>query len=158
MPESFDLLRTGKEAAFLAKIDSVDVHATDEHGRTLLHVAIARHELRAGHELIARGADINHPENKNGDTPLHVASEYGYLEFVQMLLAAGADPNKLEKGGNSPLWTATYWSRRVDKGIDIVKALLEAGSDPTHRNKHGKSPLSLAEDMDDEELFNLMTL
>ena len=67
------------------------------------------------------------------DSPLHLASR-GNLAVVPVLIGAGCKVNLLDKGGNSPLFLAAWYSN--DRSA--VTALMSAAADP----HLGKSPLT----------------
>ncbi len=156
MADLFGYLRSGKLKQFLRSIDSAAISQCDDLGRSLLHVAIAQDQDEAAIKLISAGADVNLQDAVHHYSPLHVAAEYGNLNITVTLLENGADPALRDKHGNSPLWTAVFWSQKFPNGQKVVKSLLEAGGDPLSKNKAGRSPLEMAERLEDDELVQLL--
>ncbi|HEY4144883.1 ankyrin repeat domain-containing protein [Pinirhizobacter sp.] len=69
-----------------------------------------------------------HPEAKDeylndGWTALTVSARIGKIDVVNLLLEEGASANRLEGGGNSPLFWAIYYSHE-----DVVATLLKSGA------------------------------
>ena len=60
--------------------------------------------------LIARGADVNKPNNE-GQFPLPGAAFAGHVELVAMLIDAGADPARPCRDGGTPLQFAELFGR-----------------------------------------------
>jgi len=148
----FSDLRAGDEKAFWAKIDKVDINIVNESGSNLLHVAIARKNVKIALDLIERGIDVNY-QNAQGQTPLHHAAAFQLAELVQAILSAGGKVSTTDIHGNTPLWTAVAKPKR---NHEIVKLLLEAGGDPEVKNKAGMSPLDIAEQINSEALIALL--
>ena len=118
-----------------------DVNDVDKDGYTLLnccacgsrddmdildaHVSLAR-------TLIARGADVNIPENDGRTTPLHNASRglgEAPLDMVRLLLDdAKANPNARCSDGNTPLKRAIEDTVDADTTLAIVRMLLRSGA------------------------------
>jgi len=107
-------------------------------GRTELHDAARKGDVRRVKKLLEKGAD---PDVKDelGHTPLHLAALLGHVEIVKMLLEHGANPNTQDRSGETPLHHAAYWGR-----VDVARLLLERGADPDARNGYGKTPLHSA--------------
>ena len=87
--------------------------------------AAMRGDAEAVEALIARGADVNVPQD-DGMTALHWASERADGELVRVLLGAGADIGAVTRIGD---YTPLHLGARAGSA-DAVEALLEAGSDP----------------------------
>ncbi len=147
----------------------VSVHATDYHGRTLLHYAAARGNAGIVELLIARGADVN-ARNKSGATPLANALAHGHVVVAKRLIATSAERvvlRGLAVGANSdgmPLLHEAVgvpkWVPPVRRGADVVvvdpdddgghrgeewvELLLENGVDLEERDEKGNTALQAA--------------
>ncbi|XP_033230050.1 putative ankyrin repeat protein RF_0381 isoform X2 [Belonocnema kinseyi] len=103
-----------------------DVNATFE-GKTILHVATLKGNVRLVDFLCARGADIR-KKTCDGWTPLHLAIVGGYRKdntsVIKKLIKSGADVNVKSDGKLTPLHLAV-----IGKKVQIVKWLLNNGTD-----------------------------
>lgn len=115
----------------------LDIHATDDHGDTPLHVAAASGILPLTEWLLAHGADIA-ATNKNGDTPLHAAMRSDG-KTAELLLAKGADVNAANNDGETPMHVAAWADRPAN--IAVLRA---HGARVDARNKKGQTPLHRA--------------
>ncbi|XP_053287037.1 acyl-CoA-binding domain-containing protein 6 [Pleuronectes platessa] len=79
----------------------VEVNATDEEGRALLHWACDRGHKELVSVLLQHKADINSQDNE-GQTALHYASACEFAEIVELLLNSGADPSIKDMEGSLP--------------------------------------------------------
>lgn len=84
-------------------------------------------------------------------TPLHVAVNRGNTSIVKLLLANGAQVNIQNDNGDTPLHRAMK-----NRYIAIAKILLEAGADPSISNTAGETPLSIAQQLGNSEVINLL--
>lgn len=102
-----------------------DPDQADEHGRTALHFAVARHQ-DSGYlyvsELLKFGADSNIGDS-TGATALRYAAENGSAATVALLLESGADPNLRTVGGGSTLGAAY-----INGYMDIASLLENYGA------------------------------
>jgi cytohesin len=81
----------------------VDVNAkTKTYGRTPLRWAAWGGHKEIVELLIAKGADVNAPQN-GGWTPLHCAAGKGHKEIAELLITAGADVNAKDTDNDTPL-------------------------------------------------------
>ncbi|MEE6495833.1 hypothetical protein FKM82_002155 [Ascaphus truei] len=80
---------------------TVDVNATDEEGRGLLHWACDRGHSQLVSVLLQHNSHVN-IQDSEGQTPLHYASACEFLDIVQLLLAAGADTSLVDQDGCQP--------------------------------------------------------
>lgn len=145
-------LRAGDEKAFYANLDKVDINVVNDSGSNLLHVAIARKNVKIALDLITRGIDVNR-QNAQGQTPLHHAATFQLVELVQAIHRAGGKVSISDVHGNTPLWTAVAKPKRNHA---IVKLLLDAGGDPAAKNKAGMSCLDIAKQINSEALVALL--
>ncbi|MHC9539643.1 MAG: ankyrin repeat domain-containing protein [Vulcanimicrobiota bacterium] len=79
-----------------------DVNATDDKGRTSLHLAALKNRPEAIAILAKNGAKVNFAEWDDGWRPLHSAADSGSLDAAKMLVACGADVNGKDKAGKTP--------------------------------------------------------
>lgn len=81
---------------------SWSVDSRDQKGRTPLHLAAEKGNIRSVRVLVEGGADRNARCN-DGRTPLHRAAATGDRRMVEMLLEIGADPTITDDRGRSSL-------------------------------------------------------
>ena len=97
--------------------DGLDIHAKDEYGYTLLHLAAWKGHKEITELLIEKGSDVN-DKNKYGSSALHLAAENGDLKLVELLLDSEADVNVRDYDeGNTPLHLAAF---RGHKSVTIL--------------------------------------
>lgn len=142
MPEFFPLIHyfrgaaeAGEGASFLKAHPELLTLGTDDVGETALHFVVIENEMQAVRDLLAAGADTNHPD-KRGNTPLMSAAGLGYSEMVVLLLEAGADPTATNDEGETALH---LWVRNPDESI--LRALMRKGADLNAEDKLGETPL-----------------
>jgi len=121
-------------------IDSVDVNARTELGRTPLHIAAAFGTPENIAALVEAGADVN-ARNEDGFTPLHIAAQLGTPASIAALVEAGADVNARTVLGRTPLHRAAQLGTPEN-----IAALLEAGADGTAEDDQGETPWDWAQD------------
>ena len=140
--------------------------ASDEGGKTPLHLASINNHINMVTLLLKAEADPNIPDmrcetalfgaisnnemvkvllegganpncaNDGGETPLYWAASYNQIEVVNLLLKNGADPNMADFNGGTPLSEASWKGQH-----EVVKVLLEAGAKPDTPDSYGSSPL-----------------
>ena len=74
----------------------------DKEGRTPLHVAVGKRNIRCARVLVESGADKD-AKSRDGRTALHRAAANGDRTMVEMLMELGADPTILNDRGRSPI-------------------------------------------------------
>lgn len=111
-------------------------------GETALYLASKAGRIDIVRSLIARGADLERPQNSAAFTPLHVAAEYGRVEVIQALLDAGADPNSRNKWQQTPLWQLSW--KRLPLATRCAELLANAGADLNAADSAGFTPVHMA--------------
>jgi len=103
---------------------AVDVNATSNSGKSLLHRASALGNVDFIDILLNNGAEVE-AQDELGVTPLQMACMFGHLEAARTLLGAGANVNATMRDGRTALYFATQ-----EKNKDIVALLLAEGAIP----------------------------
>ena len=108
--------------------NDIHLNAKDiKDGRTALHIAASRGDLRAVRRLLkvvvegaASESDILHARDANNWQAVHEAARAGHLEVLEYLVERGADLSAQTRGGGSVL----YWARRtLDFTHPVIKYL-----------------------------------
>jgi hypothetical protein len=115
-----------------------DPQLVDPNGQSALHVVARGGSLEAVRLLIARGADVNQPDDR-GRTPLIAVIEWNRAPaaLVGALLEAGASPLIADDEGNTPLHHLTQ-----DRDT-IAMLLMNHGADVSRENLLGEVPLCI---------------
>jgi hypothetical protein len=134
--------------------EGANIDATDESGRTSLHLA----SMRGYYEIVTTLLDWDHhmdPVDKDGRTPLHYASYFGHLDIVGELLLFGANIEAVDKNGNTSLMLGAFGplSVRRTEQMDVVKLLLARGADVTKKNDKGNTAFALARTQEIRDLI-----
>ncbi|CAG7719105.1 unnamed protein product [Allacma fusca] len=82
-----------------------DPNASDELGRTALHIAACKGFSEVVRLLLQSGANPNRKDSV-GNTPLHLAACTNHFDVVTCLLRAGTDVSTLDNHGRNPLQLA----------------------------------------------------
>ncbi len=117
----------------------------DELGELLLAHAGSGNS-RTVRDLIARGANVNYPDEELGDRPLHRAAMEGHIEAARALVELGADVNAADNLGSRPLhWAADGGHTAmvhllIEKGaqVNAVDSDHQAASHRARENKHSE--------------------
>src|SRR5690606_23572833 len=72
------------------------------HGRTVLHAAVEKDDVKTITQFIQAGADPNLPDAA-GNTPLHRAALFNKVAAMKALLAGGADSEIANIEGITPI-------------------------------------------------------
>lgn len=82
------------------------INATDQHGKTALHLAANSGQISAVNYLLEHKADVTASDN-SGSTPLHVAAAAGFAHICAKLIEAGAEVDAMDSHGHSPMMVST---------------------------------------------------
>ncbi|XP_015877441.4 protein VAPYRIN-like [Ziziphus jujuba] len=115
---AFDRTEEVLEFVKMKKARSLDCRDND--GRTPLHVAVGKGNIKCARVLVELGADKD-ARSRDGRTALHRAAVNGDRRMVEMLIEMGADPTIANDRGCTPLDIAR------DKGHKKVSEILERG-------------------------------
>lgn len=79
----------------------IDVNARNTFGRSALHEAAAKGNVRTCELLIDAGANLD-VSDIDGCTPLHEAASMGHKNVIKLLVSSGADTTLTETFGRTP--------------------------------------------------------
>ena len=136
-------------ATYLLK-NGANAHATDNHGKTLLHATAKENAPGVAKVLLSNGADVNAMDNY-GNTPLHVAAEKNVAEVAKVLLSNGADVNAT----NTIPWTPLH-SAALKNAAEVAAVLLGNGANVHETDNLGKTPLHIAETADAAKVVEIL--
>jgi ankyrin repeat protein len=147
------------------------VNATDNTGRTPLHLASQCGQFEVVRLLIKHGANVNASDGSHS-TPLHLASSSGSPDTVRVLIEYGANVNSLDGNRKMPIHLASSsgspgtvrllikhgtdinaldWNRNTPLHLalssgssETIQALIQLGADVNARDRNLKTPLHLA--------------
>ncbi|XP_054798724.1 protein VAPYRIN-like isoform X2 [Prosopis cineraria] len=102
----------------------------DHKGRTPLHLAADKGNIKCARVLVEGGANVNGRCN-DGRTPLYRAAANGDRRMVEMLVEMGADPTIADDRGRSALSIAS------DEGHKEVVEIMEQGEEVLDAARHG---------------------
>ena len=150
--EIFSIIRNGLTEHYHLSISSTPINCDNELGQNLLQEAIAYYRNSIAVDLVNRGININHQDNR-GLTPLHYCVQHNNLTIAELLLAKGGKVNILDSSGNNPLWYAVFYA---DGDYQFVKLLIKYGADALSKNKAMRSPLDFAKEIGDEVMTKIL--
>lgn len=102
-----------------------DPNALGSFDVTPLGLAVLKDSTEIAAELLASGADINHPQNTNCEDPvLFIAIRTDKTEMAKLLIKNNADINALNMRKATPLIVAACRGNK-----ELVELLLEKGAD-----------------------------
>lgn len=123
--------------------NGADVNATDEDGRTALHLAVLLNQYGTAKVLLDNGAKVNVKEHSMapgwqgwGWYPLHLAIRNENTDMIKLLIDHGADVNAMRNDGWTPIFTAAYHGQP-----DVVSLLIAKGA---RVNPQNGEPLRVA--------------
>ncbi|GFN74714.1 ankyrin repeat domain-containing protein 50 [Plakobranchus ocellatus] len=160
-----------------------DIDELDANGRTQLHTASYRGDVRRVEALLTRGAALE-PQDRSGQTALTLASRQGHASIVTALLKAGAEVDHADRDGWTALRSAAWAGHTgvvtmlLKKGAqvdhadaeqrtalraacwggheEIVQLLLDAGADANRADYEGRTALIAAAYMGHEDIVALL--
>ena len=138
---SQDIHRTacqGKIDRLDSLLQSTDLHAQDDQGRSLLHWAVGCNQHEVFAHLVALGIDINW-EDREGNTALYVAVQFDRDSLFDQLIELQADQSWIAKEGAQLLERAI-----LDQRLSYVKKLVNLGVELEVTNAWGSTPLVIA--------------
>jgi len=116
----------------------------DSKGRTPIHWAVIRDNLKIAAFLISRGANVN-ARDKNMMAPIHYAAFPKDLDMVKLLVQEGADINALDKNGWSPLHYFAYYDFDLGVKYLLIQGAIQSMSSNKYMEISNKStPLDVA--------------
>ena len=148
----FSIVRNGLYDQYLKSIRSAGVNCQNEYGQNLLQEAIGANRDEVAVDLVSRGIDINHQDNR-GMSPLHYCAQYLDIQIAELLLKNKADVNTVDSYGNNPLWTAVF---NANDDCKMVRLLVKHGADANHKNKAGRSPIDFAQQIEDADMVKIL--
>lgn len=150
----FQLIRLKNNKEFLDIVDNIDVDIIDPYNwDSLLHQAVVVDNYELALELIQKWIKVNH-QNKLWNSVLHYLWDYFFEKTAKLILENWWDVNIINKHWNNALWTAAFNSKW--RYYELTKLYMEYGWDPNHVNNYGKSPLSLAKEIWDKKLIDIL--
>ncbi|KAG8240318.1 hypothetical protein J437_LFUL000793 [Ladona fulva] len=117
----------------------INANATDDEGRSALHLACCAGDEASVDLLLRHGAKVDAWDRSYRATPIHCAAFADSVACIEVLLEAGTDVNTGLSEGYTPLYYAV-----VINAIECVKTLLKAGANPNILDGFTQPPLHLA--------------
>ena len=144
------------DAEKIAKLRKKALQVTwyDDDDNTPLHHAAKGGHTAAVYELLKReGASAINVCNLADETPFTLAVQHGHTEIVRLMLSVGdVNINKQNALGR----TALHLAVEHRAGADMIHLLLAAYADIHAKDFQKRTPLSLAREMGDTEIEELM--
>lgn len=106
-----------------------DVNATDNRGKTALHLAVKREDVEIVKLLIAAGANVNVQGTGDRQSPLHLAVSQENVEITVALFQAGANPFVRNRRGDTPLALAQRSKNAELRRLAATVPAWECGND-----------------------------
>ncbi len=120
--------------------NGADINAITRWGRTPLHIAAERGNVRLVEFLIEHGAMID-PMSHTRNTPLHEAIEGNHKKVVELLLVHGADPAPSNSYGRTP--SQVVERRGHDEIAELLGSHTKVGEESATANPPRQSFKSL---------------
>jgi hypothetical protein len=179
-PTLFDAADRGDLAA-IKRAKTSELGKLNEHGLSLLYIAVREGRIELVKELLKRGANPN-PTRKGELAPLIATAMRDRPKEAKLLLAAGAKPELAKDRDGDPLLVLAAF-REATKvlpvllktepsvavlshalleaagvgNVKICKQLLKAGADPDLKTRKGNSARSIARAKKRREVLALFT-
>ncbi|XP_030453042.2 protein VAPYRIN-like [Syzygium oleosum] len=125
--------------------------SVDEHGQTLLHLAIARGRADLVQLLLEFEPCLEAPNRSLGYSPLEAAAAAGETLIAELLLARRASIERSETSNRGPVHLATGGGH-----AEVLKLLLLKGADLNALTKDGKTALHVAVEEQRRECARLL--
>ena len=116
-----------------------------------LFLAVNSGDLVEIKSIVEKNPAIKDAYLNDGWTALTVAARDGNVSAVNLLIERGADIDKLEGGGNSPLFWAVYYGHE-----DVVTTLLRHGASIHNKCAKCRDPIDVAKDNNCESILNML--
>jgi len=116
-----------------------------------LFLAVSSGDLVEIKSILEENPAIKDAYLNDGWTALTVAARDGNVSAVNLLIEEGAGVNRLEGGGNSPLFWAVYYNHE-----DVVSTLLSRGAAIHNKCATCRDPMEVARAKNYERIFNLL--
>jgi len=124
----------------------------DAEGKTALHLAVAKNDEKAIHNLTRVGANPNQ-QDKEGQTPLFDAILHRNLAMTKLLVEKGASFTVLDDAKRSPL----DWAIEKECPVDFIAELRRLGADAaTPAKSTGRTALHLAAEKNRPDLIEYL--
>ena len=108
-------------------------------------------DVDAVRKIIDAHPNVKDEYLNDGWTALTISARNGNADVTTMLIEQGADVNRLEGGGNSPLFWAVYYEH-----IDVVNILLRAGAEVHKKCGECEDPVSVGRRNGNEKILRLL--
>ncbi|XP_050525677.1 ankyrin repeat domain-containing protein 18A-like isoform X3 [Daktulosphaira vitifoliae] len=152
---------------------AADISSTDSFGRTPLHLAMAKDDVRTiffiyssgtkflvmavecGQKecvqlILERGADVTCTDT-NKNTALHLATKQGSFTMISMLLKKGISINAQNAAGESVLHVACSTEKR-----NLIEFIIDNGAFVNIIDKQGQTPLMLVAKLGNMSIIDLL--
>lgn len=118
----------------LSKGLSIEIEALNENGKTALHLAAEKGNLKILQKLIEKGADVK-AKDREGKSCLHLAVDFP--DVVQYFIQLDStNINAQDNDGDTPLHHAV-----TNQNIEIIELLFKNDADPDSKNLEGEAPI-----------------
>ncbi|KAG8644659.1 hypothetical protein MANES_11G152141v8 [Manihot esculenta] len=142
-------------------LDSLDsfgpLDLRDKEGRTPLHLAAGRGNIKCARVLVESGADKD-AKSKDGRTALYRAAANGDHKMVEMLIEMGSDPTIADNHGRSAFDVARdkgHLNITLERGevvlmaarrgnLEHLESLLKKGANENYKDQYGFTALRAA--------------
>lgn len=116
-----------------------------------LFLAVNAGDLVEIRSIVEKNPAVKDAYLNDGWTALAVAARDGNVSAVNLLIEKGADINRLEGGGNSPLFWAVYYGHE-----DVVATLLRHGAGIHNKCEKCRDPIDIAREKNYEGILNML--